>query len=358
MNIVLENYLSASKQLIEESGQLNLRQSWVRCRQFANQLQISGDILQQLPAYSATLLCLIKTEEASNARLDLLKQIFYRFLRQIPDHHFLGMLAFVPRSDLEKSLLPFIYDKGNLGRVACYVAAKLKVQVSPEAFEYFLKSRSWTNTDLVNLALLAGKNAATICSRLEELISRPDSGVVRDNADELRYILFDRNPEEPLVPDLAAEEKIEPATPQISKTETESATSLKSAEADSHEIYLGKAKELLQKPAVALSALIFSLLLLIASFTFTPEPDSSVKAVKKNRKKPEFWTDIVTQQQVTEKFIAADKDYRMGELFLTRDRVAEASSLFKDALNVDPTHLMARLRLGYCRLLQGENDLA
>ncbi|MEW6710745.1 MAG: tetratricopeptide repeat protein [Candidatus Riflebacteria bacterium] len=359
MNIILENYLNASKQLIEESGQLSLRPGWVRCRQFANQLQISQETLQILPAYSSVLFCIIKTDESSLGRIDLLKQIFSRFLRQIPDHHFLGMLAFVPIPDLEKALLPFIYETGNLGKVACYVAAQLKVCVSPEAFEYFLKSRRWSNTDLVNLALLARKNETSIiCSRLEELMKRADSGVHRENIEELRYILFDRNPETPLVPDVNSDEKPESVEKRPSESNAEKSTSMGNKDGVPLNFSQEKVREILQKPIFALSALIFSTLLLIASFSFTPAHDSPEKVIRKNRKKPEFWVDIVTQQQVSEKFIAADKDYRMGELFLTRDRFSEAASLFQDALSVDPSHPMARLRLGYCRMLQGENGQA
>lgn len=359
MNIILENYLNASKQLIEESGQLNLRPGWVRCRQFANQLQISQETIQSLPACPAILFCIIKTEEASHSRIDLLKQIFSRFLKQVPDHHFLALLAFVPIPDLEKALLPFIYETGNLGKVACYVAAQLKVSVSSEAFEYFLKSKCWSNTDLVNLALLAKKNETTIiCSRLEELMSLAESGVNRENIEELRYILFDRKPETPLVPDITCEEKAKPEEKRLNESCLEKSQSLEPKDVVSQNCYLEKTREILQKPVFALTALIFSTLLLIASFSFTPAPDSPEKVVRKSRKKPDFWVDIVTQQQVSEKFIAADKDYRMGELFLTRDRFSEAASLFQDALAIEPNHLMARLRLGYCRMIQGESSLA
>ncbi|OGK10879.1 MAG: hypothetical protein A2W80_05160 [Candidatus Riflebacteria bacterium GWC2_50_8] len=65
---------------------------------------------------------------------------------------------------------------------------------------------------------------------------------------------------------------------------------------------------------------------------------------------PKHWTDSATKEQITQRYLAADKDYRMGELYLTRDRYSEALILFEDALAVRPDHLQALYRAGYCRL--------
>jgi len=73
---------------------------------------------------------------------------------------------------------------------------------------------------------------------------------------------------------------------------------------------------------------------------------------------PNQWVDAVSQRPVTAKYLAADKDFRMGELFLTRDKFAEALKLFEDALAIEPEHLHALVRSGYCRMQLGDNKKA
>lgn len=104
----------------------------------------------------------------------------------------------------------------------------------------------------------------------------------------------------------------------------------------------------------------FALLALYFSFTFLSpsNEDAMIKPPPRNRKAPDSWVDATSQKVITEKFLAADKDYRMGELYLTRDKFIEAISLFQDALSLDPGHDMARLRLGFCRMRLGQFDQA
>ncbi|NLI77515.1 MAG: tetratricopeptide repeat protein [Candidatus Riflebacteria bacterium] len=91
-------------------------------------------------------------------------------------------------------------------------------------------------------------------------------------------------------------------------------------------------------------ALVLAAFLTVARWEARPAgaPDSRPKAGEK------VWIDAVTRRPITESFLAADKEYRMGEIFRIQDRFADATSFYRAATALDPTHVEAQDRLGYC----------
>jgi tetratricopeptide (TPR) repeat protein len=60
------------------------------------------------------------------------------------------------------------------------------------------------------------------------------------------------------------------------------------------------------------------------------------------------WIDAVTRRPVTESFLMADKEFRMGEIFRIQNRFHDAQSFYRAAVSIDPAHVEAIDRLGYC----------
>ena len=115
------------------------------------------------------------------------------------------------------------------------------------------------------------------------------------------------------------------------------------------------ANSILRKPWVAIVAIVIVLIILIcvmASGDITPT-DVVVKAPPKEGKIPDFWVDAVTNTKLTPQYIAADVDYRMGELYLARNVYSEAIKFFSDACAKEPKHYIAKMRWGYAELVQG-----
>ncbi len=115
------------------------------------------------------------------------------------------------------------------------------------------------------------------------------------------------------------------------------------------------ADSILRKPWVAIVAIVIVLIILIcvmASGDITPT-DTIVKAPPKEGKIPDFWVDAITNTKLTPQYIAADVDYRMGELYLARNVFSEAIKFFSDACAKEPKHYIAKMRWGYAELVQG-----
>lgn len=64
--------------------------------------------------------------------------------------------------------------------------------------------------------------------------------------------------------------------------------------------------------------------------------------------KGKVWVDAVTRRPITEPFLQADKEYRMGEILRLHQRYNDALSFYRAAVAVDRTHLEALDRIGYC----------
>ena len=362
----VENFRSICLALLKEQGPFNLRSNWVRTRQIAANVSPSSEFFESLSLSHKFVWCLATTEEFSQERNDFLSRILKDFLIKEPDQESLEILKFFSFKDLEKSLLPFIYKEGDTGKVAGYVAAKLKVFLSPDSFFHFLKSRKWTTPELINLALLArSAELQTIDSKLEAARTTISGNMIKELLDEFNYLLSKQSELAPKLPELA--KIVVPAAPfeTSPKAKASNEPQPKADISKIHEILANIDSRIknqsiaLPQPVVAIFLLSAVLLLLAWSVSFVGNAPGMTKTGYSTQKKlPAFWVDALTQEEVTPAFIAADKDYRMGELYLTRDRYLEAISLFQDALAQVPSHHMARLRLGYCRMKSGESDLA
>lgn len=86
----------------------------------------------------------------------------------------------------------------------------------------------------------------------------------------------------------------------------------------------------------------FFIMLIINMSTDLDAPERISSAV------PSSWIDASTNQKITKAYLAADVDYRMGELYLSRNYYEDALKLFEDALSRDKTHLLALIRVGNC----------
>lgn len=359
----LENFSGAAFRLLQEEGQLKFRQSLVRARQLAQNLGAPQKLVGRLPFSYLLVLAILQTEEFSSERSEALKTVFAANLYRVPDDEVFKALELFAFKDLEKSLLPFIYESGNRGRVAVYLAARMTVWASPEAFLHFLKAKKWNDTDQINLCYLLRKNEeAKLLALLDSAISGEEKEAVKETIRSFKYLLLHRPSGKPVAPENLDAEPL-PADPaKESSSAVPASEPLRNEENIARVLAnldeLSQKQILVGKPLLAGISLFFSLILLWFSFQFYIKPETETQAMPRQKKIPSHWVDAVSEKPISAKNIAADKDFRMGELYLTRDRYNEAISLFLDALSQDPDHLMARLRLAYCRLKTGDHDLA
>ncbi|NCB38992.1 MAG: tetratricopeptide repeat protein [Erysipelotrichia bacterium] len=367
MQSKIDEFKKISALLLTEAGALTDRPSWGALKLLAKTLpNYQIDLFSEF-SQSQALLSLLGSAEAGPTRDTNLKLLLNFFLQYPPEHDFINVLAALPESELTNNLLPFVYEPGNIGAVACYILAKTNYSASAMAFQYFLAARVWPKTDLINLSFLARhEDTAAICSTLDTSATEQTSPVTREIFAEFSYILFNRPVKEPLFPDLTPtakqpgpsltlENKTAPVCkqPEPGKTfQTPSEVPVRRAQTVSEQpsSALGKNETMseLFKPLLAICVCLICGL--IVSSWYYSEPMQFSQPAKKTTKVPQFWTDAVTRQRITPKFLAADKDYRMAELFLTRDKFSEAQSLLEDALAVDSGHLQALFRVGYCRM--------
>ena len=85
--------------------------------------------------------------------------------------------------------------------------------------------------------------------------------------------------------------------------------------------------------------------------TSVQEPPVPSKPAAINAKN---WVDIETNKVIDEKYIRADTDYRLGELYLTRDKYHEALKCFNEALAVDKSHLNSLIKSAHCYINIGD----
>jgi len=89
------------------------------------------------------------------------------------------------------------------------------------------------------------------------------------------------------------------------------------------------------------------LVILLAFFAFSGNAEAPGLPVR-GRLPAGTVLDAVTRRPLTPAFQKADKEFRMGEVFRQRRKFAEATTFYRDALRLDPNHLDAQDRLGYC----------
>jgi len=389
--------------LLRESGLLANRPTWIKLRQLVH--DAPPDFLES-DCRSRTfsiLLILLRTYEKSAERTKKLAVIIEAACKAAPDEAFINILTHLSPDDLTITLLPHIYCSDSRGSIAVYLAARARLNLDPEAFQYFLTARPWNQTDLINLSFLVRPaEQLKVSTLLEQAAAGESSAVNREIFTEFRHILFGQPPQMPLLPDCATAEEssahLQPdlitlpspvAPPVQTQTDPETISEIQPVR---HESTTSQEPEQVERPAhtgrrqpipkvpptkspesrdastafyPALIKIIetnqtalLALFLLTTVFLLSTgisrwlvsDSDVQIKPPTNSDKLPSHWTDSTTREKITERFLAADKDYRMGELYLTRDRYSEALILFEDALAIRPDHTQALYRTGYCRL--------
>lgn len=368
MHANIAGFVASAQRFLCENGPWQNRKDISLLQHLSAELAAAETLLPQIPPDKALLLAMLQTSESSPQRHEAIKAIFAAAFLNSPTSDFIKVAGLLPRIEVEKNLLPFIYDPGSRGSFACYLAGKLSIHLAPEAFPYFLRARKWSQSDLFNLAFLARpEEIASLCSQLESIASAQTKPVDKELFDEFRYILFNQNAKEPLMPDFVPTETVnQTPVPVISAT----SPAVTVIEEGAKKPVVTSRKAELSKPVInnqpvkgnnavsdnipvfKLLSVVILLLVVILFWSLTLFSDQESVSIKNlaNAKIPGFWIDAVAQKPVTAKFLAADKDYRMGELFLTRDQFTEALTLFEDAVAIDPEHVQAHFRIGYCRM--------
>lgn len=451
----LQQFVFLSERILSESGDLRLRKTWNELTAVSVQLApYMAQLAQNFdPKYA--LLFLLSCGNEGQQKNGCFSMLFRKILSKIPNKDLLSVLSSINRVELNSYLLPFLYEKGDIGSVATYVSAKLGLKVNHDSFEFFLTSRDWTQEDFVNLSFLVlAEQKDIVIANLENLYStnrkevfaqflnvlkssnikepvlpitqppqpitsaktqpRPAVVLTNNNAQqpikqELKYKLTNGktnnsssqsgmfpkvNPNNPVqvtinkpnqnnnksintqVQSGSSENKLINKTKDLlDKVKEKVSNASLALPTGSNDGFVSKIKSKLeelglnsssdsplkQPPVIVVGVLVLIIIIylffwLISSGSNTNE--SVVKAPPMEVDMPDYWVDAVTNQKITPKYIDADVDYRMGELYLSRNLYNEAIKCFSEALRTEPNHIIAKLRWGYAELLQGNYFVA
>lgn len=391
-------FYQLADELFCEAGLLANRPSWIKIRQLVQNLP--PDFLQnecRAETYML-LLVLLRTPEKSEARLAQLGDVFGAVISKSPSEDFIQLLTQLSPDDLVKSLLPHIYCQDSRGSVAVYIAARAKMHLIPESFQYFLCARTWEQTDLINLAFLVRPSERLAVSTILDQASSQESSYINlETFTEFRHILLEQQPEQPLLPDIMPVSVPLPMQDQgitLNSSESQESQHYRpqdelrpDTQSSAQEFAVRNVKEADHLPASSSFArktiptaksndnklsqtlptikqhinanqnalfVLFGLTTLFAlaavfSNWLMSEDEQTLNRPINAGKLPPHWTDSATKEKITERYLAADKDYRMGELYLTRDQFSEALILFEDALAIRPEHSQTLYRAAYCR---------
>ncbi|MBU1106707.1 MAG: tetratricopeptide repeat protein [Candidatus Riflebacteria bacterium] len=378
MHETKEKFYELTAELLREDGVLPNRPTWIKLRQL---VQAFEPELLQSGGWSDThllLLALLKTAERSPERVEFLSKVLASVTTKTPDEEFILLLKQLSTDDLAKSLFPCMYQADSRGSAAVYLAARAALHLAPEAFQYFLCARLWSQTDLINLSFLVRPNEIhNVCAMLEKAAETEQSAINKEAFSEFRYILFNQSSQQPLLPDIEpstapfaeqrqTSESVVPAQLNVKPVATLSQTRRtvtpalqqnaphKPEQPDKAGLQFPPELVRLVETNRTVFLIIFgltTLTLLASNFSGWLISDSApVRSQAEATKIPSHWVDSSSRELITERDLAADKDYRMGELYLTRDKYSEALILFEDALATKPDHIQALYRVGYCRL--------
>jgi len=203
MKAQFDEFTRRAKTLLNEPGILEKRPSWQIVKAGAISLApVAENAVTQLESEVA-LIFILASAFTGSKRDNLLKNLLGTTLDRLPSDNFIRLMSKFSQSELKDNLLPFVYEAGPRGSVACFVAARLKITLATEAFQYFLSARSWSQTDLMNLSILVKpEEASALCSHLEKFVPANDSKVLRDNINEFRYAVQNHIAREPMLPEL------------------------------------------------------------------------------------------------------------------------------------------------------------
>lgn len=300
------------------------------------------------------------TEPESEKRARLLKQALGELLKKSIPEHTMRFLSYFSSSDLKNSVHSCIYLNDCRGSRASYVAAKLSLHLTKEAFGFFLEAREWSRQDLLNLALLVLEDereelAEILDQRMNLNLSQRLSSIFQ----EFSYIVAQKLALEPSLSDV---DEMEFKKPNYSRVESitckesidqplkrECPPPVKTTDygTDSQgNKYFHGFFYFYVSGFVLLSAIFF------LTLPYTAIESSPIYEA------PESWQDASTGRETTQDYLLADRKYRKGEIYLTRDMYTEAIAMFNYAYYIDSGHLAALFRLGYCYLMVQEYNVA
>ena len=464
----LQQFVFLSERILSESGELRLRKTWNELSSVSVQLaQYMVQLAQNFdPKYA--LLFLLSCGNDGTQKNGCFSMLFRKILSKIPNKDLLSVLGSVNRVELNSYLLPFLYEKGDIGSVAAYVAAKLGLKVNNDSLEFFLTSRDWSQEDLINLSFLVlTEQREALILNLDELYQSNKKEVFT----QFSNVLKTSNIKEPVLPEIqsnqteqsvktpplprsalasskpntqpAAEPKFKltgltpkSSNPQVATNITPSASvnkplpqttnlsnkanpntpkpsnqnnnnivegSQPQANSSTGNSLINKTKDLFSKvkdkvsntslntsdnsfigkikakleelginfsstdnplkqpPVIIVCVIVLIFVIYLLFWLFSSSGDSNTKVVVAPPMEgtiPEYWVDAVSNRKITPRYIEADVDYRMGELYLSRNLYNEAIKFFSSALRTEPNHNIAKLRWGYTELLQGNYFVA
>ena len=411
----IEQFIFLSERILLEPGELRLRPTWSSLQNVSNELSSYIKQLSFNFETKYALLFLLSISDENQQKNGCMSLLFRKILTTIPSRELLLLLSAVSRVELNTYLLPFLYESGNIGSVAAYTAAKLGLKVKYDAFEFFLNSREWSQKDLINLSLLSlSDEKQYLIANINQAYQNSHKEVFRDFAEILQT--SNKAIGVPQIPELGSgeasnknnivvqEEKNtqptataqKPVAPTVKRAAVPSKNSIQKSDTEP-ESFVNKIKNYSQNVSdkirnnnlsidtdkvgetlknsseelsnfsksddsssnkklfigIGSSVAIIALLLAVFSLSQDNENSSTEYTYNKTAKIPNYWVDAVTNKHLTPKYLEADVDYRMGELYLTRSLYDEAIRFFQYALKTEPKHLSAKLRWGYVEMLQG-----
>lgn len=371
----LETFKKRLAQQIEVLDPTLQSNQWAELKQEIENCHYSTEVLLEYLPPELTLVILLALPDDQ-----VLKLLFGELLKKTLSTRSIQLLKNFTAEKLYQALTPYLYLSDARGARAVYLCAELGITLNKDCYAHLLSSRKWTRDDLLNLVFLVQPD------QRNELITDLDNEKKKDLAvitavtfDEFSHLLLQGIMASPVAPQLAdiaykqpdlnkienllqaqnsEQSDIWGAAEQASKAVRPSLAQLQQHNSHKSGATKGSRQDTPKGQTVATPAytnLILVGLCAIAiisfiSWVFAPSV-GQITTKSANPRLPESWTDAATNRPVTHAFLRADKDYRMGELYLTRDRYAEALQMFEDALSVDSTHASALFRAGFCRMM-------
>ncbi|MDD3001496.1 MAG: tetratricopeptide repeat protein [Candidatus Riflebacteria bacterium] len=405
----LNEFKKYAEALHTELGDLKSRPSWKKVCGCSVALANFPDIIIPHLNPADGLAFVFSAYPSNDIRLVNLRKLFDLALEIMPDEKFLGLAKFLTPDEITNALLPHLYDSGNKSSTTVYIAAKLNIILNLEVFKTFLATHLWSQVDLVNMSfLIIPEEKQQLITLLTAAIAATDSQAERTSYSSFTHILTTTNPQTPMLPELPNVSFTPlPELPKlpgqsVSNPPTQASTELKKKSVAVKSNTLTKNNEktapktnavpnltslsdnktindavkkihtVFKSPKVksafsqnvenyampvtiGLVVIIIGTLLLVI---FTPKHNFDDGATVTSAAIPKSWTDASSNRIITTKYLEADNDYRMGEIYLSRNLYIDAQKLFKDALRRDSTHLLARIRSGYCHLQLKEHTQA
>ena len=205
----LQQFVFLSERILSEAGELRVRKTWNELCSVSTQLAPYMVQLAQNFDPKYALLFLLSCGNDGTQKNGCFSMLFRKILSNIPNKDLFSVLSSVNRVELNSYLLPFLYEKGDIGSVAAYIAAKLDLKVNIDSFEFFLTSREWSQEDLVNLSFLVlSDDRDSLIMNLDSLYNTNKKEVFA----QFLNVLNAPNVTEPVIPDIHPPESVNQPT--------------------------------------------------------------------------------------------------------------------------------------------------